>query len=172
MREFLEDDWLPAIRTMLATSTWESYARNVKLHVVPRIGGLQIQPVDGAVLNRLYADLLDDGRKLGQQSPGLKARTVRYIHTILSGAFADAVSWQRLIVNPGSRATPPSASSSKAPEMRTWTGPQVRRFLELCEGDRYHSAFALLVLTGCRRGEALGLRWSDVDWERRTAAIR
>jgi integrase len=172
VREFLQDDWLPAVRTTLATSTWESYARNVRLHVVPRIGGLQIQQVDGAVLNRLYAELLEGGRKLGQQCPGLKARTVRYIHTILSGAFADAVSWQRLILNPATRATPPSASAAKAPEMRTWSGAQVRRFLELCERDRYHSAFAFLALTGCRRGEALGLRWTDIDWERGTAAIR
>jgi integrase len=56
--------------------------------------------------------------------------------------------------------------------MRTWTGPQVRRFLALCEGDRYHSAFAFLALTGCRRGEALGLRWSDVDLDRSVVSIR
>ncbi len=172
VREFLESDWLPALRSTLATSTWESYVRNVRLHVAPSIGSLQLQQVDGAVLNRLYADLLEGGRRLGQQSPGLKPRTVRYVHTILSAAFGDAVSWQRLVVNPATRATPPSASASKAPEMHTWTGAQVRRFLELCGGDRYTSAFAFLALTGCRRGEALGLRWSDLDWERRTAAIR
>ena len=56
--------------------------------------------------------------------------------------------------------------------MQTWSGPQVRQFLELCEGDRYYYAFAFLALTGCRRGEALGLRWSDLDWDRKTASIR
>lgn len=56
--------------------------------------------------------------------------------------------------------------------MRTWTGPQVRRFLELAEGDRYYYPFAFLALTGCRRGEALGLRWAAVDWERTSVAIR
>jgi len=142
------------------------------VHVVPRIGGVQLQQVDGALLTRFYGDLLDSGRKRGNQSAGLKARTVRYIHTILSGALDDAVKWQRLVVNPATRATPPSAGESKAPEMRTWTGAQVRRFLDLCEGDRYAPAFAFLALTGCRRGEALGLRWSDVDLPGGTAAIR
>ncbi len=39
--------------------------------------------------------------------------------------------------------------------------------LELCEGDRYYYSFAFLALTGARRGEALGLRWCDIDWNRR-----
>jgi integrase len=56
--------------------------------------------------------------------------------------------------------------------MHTWTGAQVRRFLEMCEGDRYHYPFAFLALTGCRRGEALGLRGSDVDWGRNLVSIR
>jgi integrase len=167
VKEFLEDDWLPAVRRQLAASTWESYARNVKLHIAPRIGGIQLRDVDGATLNRLYADLLDSGRKLGQQSPGLKPRTVRYIHTICSAAFDDAVKWQKIVINPATRATPPSASAAKAPEMRTWSGAQVHRFLELCEGDRYYYPFAFLALTGARRGEALGLRWCDIDWNRK-----
>lgn len=172
LADYLQNDWLPAVRRELAASTWESYQRNVRLHVAPRIGGLQLPQIDGATLNRLYSDLLESGRKLGKQSPGLKPRTVRYIHTILSAAFDDAVKWNRLVVNPATRATPPSAGAAKAPEMHTWTGPQVRRFLSLAEGDRYHPAFAFLALTGCRRGEALGLRWSDVDLDRATASIR
>jgi integrase len=170
--EFLEKDWLPAVRRELADSTWESYERNIRLHVAPRIGGVLLTQVDGGVLNRLYSELLEGGRKLGGQSAGLKARTVRYIHTILSGAFDDAVRWRRMMLNPATQATPPSASASKAPEMRTWSGAQVRRFLSECEGDRYYYPFAFLVLTGCRRGEALGVRWADLDWDRKTAAIR
>lgn len=84
----------------------------------------------------------------------------------------DAVRWRRLTVNPATQATPPSASAAKAPEMKVWTGPQLERFLLLCERDRYYSAFYFLAMTGCRRGEALGLRWSDLDWEAKTAAIR
>lgn len=123
-------------------------------------------------MNRLYSELLEGGRKVGTQSAGLKPRTVRYIHTILSGAFDDAVKWKGVTVNPAPQATPPSASAAKAPEMHTWSGAQVHRFLNLCAGDRYFYPFAFLALTGCRRGEALGLRWADLDWERKTAAIR
>jgi integrase len=170
---YLVDDWLPAKRAQLAASTWESYRRNIRLHIVPRIGGVQLSQVDGVVLDRLYADLLAEGRHLGHQSPGLGNRTVRYISTILSGSFDDAVKSKRMAVNPVSQVTGlPSASEARAPEMRTWSGAQVRQFLKLCEGDRYYYPFAFLALTGCRRGEALGVRWADIDWARKTVAIR
>ena len=94
--QFLHDDWLPAVRRTLAESTWESYERNIRHHVVEYIGHLSLQAVDGAVLNRLYATLLESGRKHGTQSPGLKPRTVRYVHTIIHAALDDAVRWHRV----------------------------------------------------------------------------
>jgi len=170
--EYLTEDWLPAVRRELARSTWESYERNIRNHVKPALGGLQLQQIDGAVLNRFYATLLESGRKRGRQSPGLKPRTVRYVHTILHAALDDAVRWRRLVVNPAAQATPPSASQAKPPEMRVWTGGQVRRFLDLCEEDRYRWPWLFLATVGCRRGEALGLRWSDIDFDRSLASIR
>jgi hypothetical protein len=90
LAEYLTEDWLPAQRHDLARSTWESYERNVRNHMIPALGGVQVQQLDGGILNRFYAEFLESGRKLGQQSPGLKPRTVRYIHTILHAALDDA----------------------------------------------------------------------------------
>ena len=59
----------------------------------------------------------------GSQSPGLKPRTVRYIHTILHAALDDAVRWRKVPLNAADQATPPSAKSARAPEMRTWSAP-------------------------------------------------
>ena len=56
--EFLLDDWLPAIRATVEPSTHASYARYIRLHVVPRIGGIGLQRLDAGVLNKLYSDLL------------------------------------------------------------------------------------------------------------------
>ncbi len=56
--------------------------------------------------------------------------------------------------------------------MRTWTAEELARFLKLVEGSRYHSAWLFLATTGMRRGEALGLRWQDVDLEGARASIR
>ncbi|MGH9119126.1 MAG: tyrosine-type recombinase/integrase [Acidimicrobiales bacterium] len=170
--EFLRNDWLPAVRRQLAQSTWESYERNIRHHVEPRIGQVQLSALDGAMLNRLYDDLLTSGRVRGNQSPGLKPRTVRYVHTILHAALKDAVRWRRLPMNPGDQSTPPSARSSKPPEMSVWSAQQLASFLERLADERYRWPWLFLATTGCRRGEALGLRWKDVDLERRVVAIR
>src|SRR5438270_8276414 len=112
------------------------------------------------------------GRVRGKQSPGLKPRTVRYIHTIIHAALDDAVRWRRVPLNAADQATAPSAKSSKAPEMKVWSGPELAAFLERTEGDRYHNPWMFLATTGCRRGEALGLRWRDLDLKAGTASIR
>jgi integrase len=170
--EYLRDDWLPAVQRRLAESTWESYERNVRHHIEPRIGQIQLSALDGSALNRLYGDLLTEGRLRGRQSPGLKPRTVRYIHTILHAALKDAVRSLRLPMNPADQATPPSAKASKPPEMKIWSGPQLASFLRRLEDDRYRWPWLFLATTGCRRGEALGLRWQDVDFDRGLVAIR
>jgi integrase len=160
--DFLTAEWLPTEKRKLAASTWESYERNCRVHIVPALGRVQLQSLDAGMLNRFYGDLLATGRQRGSQSPGLKARTVRYIGTILHAALDDAVRWRLIPLNPADQADPPAASEAKAPEMKVWTGEQVRRFLALCEGDRYYWPWLFLATTGCRRGEALGLRWADL----------
>lgn len=161
--DFLTNDWLPTVQRELARSTWEDYERKVRNHVVPQLGRIQIQALDAIALNRFYTHLLEHGRLMGKQSSGLKPRTVRYIHTIVHAALDDAVRWRRIKFNPADQANPPSSSESKPPEMRAWTQEQLLHFLALCKGDRYYYPWLFLATTGCRRGEALGLRWIDVN---------
>lgn len=168
---FLVDDWLPAARVELQPSTWESYARNLRLHVVPTLGAVPLQALDPSHLNRLYADLLADGRRDGRPG-GLSARTVRYLHAILSGALGDAVEWGRIAQSPAKRAKPPSAKQARGPEMQTWPAETLERFLDLESDTRYGPAWYFLATTGARRGEALGLRWSDLDLDEASAAVR
>lgn len=167
---FLADDWLPAVRVKLEASTLESYARYLTLHVIPAIGGVHLQGLGPSHLNKLYGDLLANGRKDG--TGGLSPRTVRYIATIIHAALDDGVRWGRLVVNPADRADPPSASAARAPEMKTWSGSEPARFLDLTSADRLHPAFLTVATTGAHRGEVLGLRWSDIDLDRASASIR
>lgn len=104
---------------------------------------------------------------------GLSARTVRYIHTIIHKALAVAVRDRLLTINPADRAEPPSAKSAAAPEMHPWDDTQLRAFLDWsAANDEMHVAWALLAMTGMRRGEALALQWRDVDFDAGTIAVR
>jgi integrase len=155
-------DWLAAIEPTIRPATHYSYDRNLRLHVLPRLGSVQLRRIDAGMLNGLYAELLADGKQ-SNGGGGLSPRSVRYIHTIVHRAFRDAVRWGRIARNPADAADPPRSTASMRPTMKTWTAKQLRAFLEHTADHRLHAAFVLLATTGMRRGECLGLRWSDVD---------
>jgi len=176
------DEWLAGLR--VAPSTRASYAKNVRLHVVPRIGAVPLSKLTGTRLTALYRELETAGRvveyqrkgkavQTGAEPGGLSPRTVRYVHTILHRALRDAVRDGRLPLNPADRADPPTAKQAKAPEMRTWTGEQLRAFLGWSvENSDLHTAWLVLAMTGMRRGELLALRWRDIEFDARTVAVR
>lgn len=102
---------------------------------------------------------------------GLSARTVRYVHTIMHAALKDALRWNRVIRNAADAATPPSAASARSTRPKVWTADQLRAFLDHVAESRYLPSWIFLATSGCRRGECLGLKWSDVDLDAGTAVI-
>src|SRR5215210_6084360 len=110
--DFLEQRWLPAKRGALAPSTFESYSRNVRVHIVPGIGAARLQGLAGDILTRFYGERL---------ASGLSPRTVRYLHSIIHASLADALRWGLVVRNHADAATPPSHSAAKAKPPKTWT---------------------------------------------------
>lgn len=226
-------DWLVAIEHTARPSTFDSYSRNMRLHVIERIGTVRLTKVDAGVLNGLYSALLASGRRgpsrkgagysaavierararraegqtlsataaqlraempeanhitkdtlaslLRREADGstdtgaaavLDRRTVNYIHTILHRAFKDAVRWGRLLRNPADAADPPRAGQ-KSDGVHAWDAATLRQFLDASRTaeDRHQALWVLLATTGMRRGEALGLRWSDIDLDAGRARI-
>ena len=70
--------------------------------------------------------------------------------------------WGKLARNPADMADPPKRSANQR-EMRAWNAETLRSFLQLTNEDELHALWVLLATMGLRRGEALGLRWNDVD---------
>jgi len=162
--------WLDGLR--LEPSTVASYRKNVRLHVTPHISGLRLDQLTGTRLTKLYHQLETSGRTDGQG--GLSARTVRYIHTIIHAGLGAAVRDGLLSVNPADKADPPSAKAATSPEMHPWTVEELRAFLaqRAQAGDELLIAWTLLAATGMRRGEGLGLRWGDVDFDGSRLSVR
>src|SRR4029450_14140424 len=80
-------------------------------------------------------------------------------HLALRRALADAERLGLVVRNAAAAAKPPVPPK---PEHRTWSAEQLARFLGTVAGTRLEAAFIVLATTGMRRGEALGLRWSDL----------
>jgi integrase len=162
--------WLDGLRK--EPSTVASYRKNVRLHVEPHIGALRLEQLTGTRLTKLYHQLEATGRADGKG--GLSARTVRYVHTIIHAGLGAAVRDGLLAVNPADKADPPSAKSAASPEMQFWSAEELRAFLDQRSQakDEMLIAWSLLVATGMRRGEALALRWGDVDFEGSRLSVR
>lgn len=167
---FLTDEWLPAIASTIRPTTHRSYQLHVERHINPHIGTHRLQQLNGSHLNSFYAALLGDGRLNGPG--GLAPATVRRIHATVHRAFRDAVRWGRVTRSPADQADPPKTNATKAKEMKTWTATELNEFLTGVEGHRLHAAILLASSTGVRRGELLGLQWSDLDLDAATLSIR
>lgn len=161
--EFLTQRWLPARKLSLRPSTWSSYEVAINRHVLPQLGGVQIQQLSPDRLDRFYADL---------SATGLAPKTVRNIHVMLHKALHDAVRKNLVSRNAAEAADPPKLTHSSRSDMSTWTPEQLRDFFAGIAHHRLAAAYLLAATTGMRRGEVLGLRWVDVDFTARHLHVR
>jgi integrase len=168
LAEWVRQSWLPMTSTRVKPSTFDSYRANMETHVLPALGSRAVQQLTAPMLNTLYADLLSHG---GERGP-LAAKTVRYIHTIVHKALADAVDAGIIGANVAERAKPPRPNRSRAHKIECWEPAELGAFLESVQGTRLEAAWRLAAMTGMRRGEVLGLRWCDVDLDQSRIAVR
>ncbi len=151
--------WLAAIEPSVRVRTHEVYALNVR-RLIPHLGRGRLSALEPAVIQACYATLL---------RRGLSARSVEQAHTVLHNALRQAVRWNLLARNPAEAVTAPRP---RRRELQVLSEEQVRRLLQVTRDDRLHPLWALLVTTGLRVGEALGLKWMDLDLEEGSAVIQ
>jgi integrase len=95
--------------------------------------------------------------------------TIRYAHRLLRAALQDAVTEEELItvnVAKGLR-----IDHRYRPKFKSWSETEASRFLESIRDHRMYAFYAVTLMLGLRRGEALGLRWSDVDLDNRRLQV-
>lgn len=154
LAEYLEE-WLPGIRGSIRPSTWTSYASHVRVHLVPHLGSARLQTITVEDVNKLYSELLESG---------LAPATVVRVHSTFRRALRDARRSGRLQRNVAEDANRPRVEQRA---IRAWTPGQTRAFLRFAQerAEGLYPLFALTFSTGMRRGEVLGLRWTDTDLE-------
>lgn len=162
---FLTQTWLPAKRIELRPLTFRGYERIVERHVLPALGSTQIRRLRPEQLEALYESKLrpTDGSRC------LAPKTVREIHVVIRSALNDALQRGYVAKN--------VAHIAKAPRLRpgdeqtAWTAEQLATFLRHAAGHRHFPALWTAAFTGMRRGELLGLKWTDLDTRAATVSI-
>jgi integrase len=174
--QYLTERWLPIQETRLRKSTYESYRRNIELHVVPGLGRRKLDQLTPEDIDLFYAALLKNGRKKrpGEKSPakGLAPKTVHNIHVMLNKALSDAARKGTVVRNVVALADAPSLQARKRPEVKAWEAEQLVVFLDAIEPHRMAPAYFFAAHTGMRRGEVLGVRWRDIDLRDGRVSVR
>jgi integrase len=168
------DRWLEVAD--VEASTRNGYLSKIETHIRPTLRHLAISKVDTEVLELFYARLrrcreqCNGRRAAGHTCRPLAASSVRQIHFILRGAFALAVRWRWIAVNPAADARPPSVAP---PSPTPPTSRQAATMLTAAwEDDPDWGCLLWVAMTsGPRRGELCALRWHDVDFDAQILTI-
>lgn len=153
--------WLSdVVKRTTRPATFRSYEQLVRLHIKPMIGNHSLTKLTTQQVRAMLNCKLDSG---------LSSRTVQYLHAILRKALNGALKDQLVVRNVAKLVEPPRGMPK---EIQPLTTQEARAFLEAIKTDRLEALFTVAISLGLRQGEALALRWRDVDLEAGTLRVR
>lgn len=153
-KEYLIEQYLEDKLTKVKRRTLETYTWLIEKHVIPHIGHFEISKLTPMAIQQLYNRLTKEKRITGEN--------IQKIHTLINDSLKKAERWSLISKNPAALVDRPLAIKS---EITVWDLQQVKLFLKEAEGvSRYCIFFDIALTSGMRKGEILGLRKKDIDW--------
>jgi integrase len=160
VEQYLQN-WLEhSAKDHIRPRTYERYEQYVRLHIIPPLGKIKLQALSPQHIQNWKAKKLKEG---------LSSTTVRTMHVILHKALSDAVKLELVARNVTEMVSPPRKARQ---EMQVLTASQARQFMNIVIGQPDEALFILALATGMRRGELLGLKWQDIDFQESILCVR
>ena len=157
----LIESWhLDVLSHQISRSAADHYMSIARNHIIPTLGRKKLSELTTSDVDRLIS------KKIGQ---GLSISTVRRVRSVLAQAIDQGIRWGWVNRNVATLARAPKSVRS---EGRTLTVQEARRFLEHLQSHRFEALFTMMLMTGLRRGEALGLQWTDLDTKKGVLTVR
>ena len=152
------DEWLDYKQPRVRPGTFKSYSAKAA-QLKRELGGIPLGRLVVMQVERLMSQ---------QLSAGVPPRSVHHLRAVLSNALNDAMRWGLIDRNVAALAKPPSVPER---EVRALTVEDAKNILAAVEGDRLEPLFTVPLTLGLRQGEALAVRWTDVDFDAGTLRI-
>ena len=140
------------MKRSLKQSTYISYEGYIRIHLKPSLGGLQLRDITPRLLQEFY--------NYKAETEGLGPKTIVNLNLFLHKALSFAVSEGYISSNPASAINLPQGEK---PQIEILTRDEQARLVKASYRHRYGVFIRLVLFTGMRIGELLGLRWEDLD---------
>ena len=164
--------------------TIKNYKAQVETHIKPSLGAVKLSQLAPHIIQKFYNGLLQSGQSIPKrdksgkivkkdgktvyESAPMSAKSVRNVHGVLTKALSVAVSIGYLRTNPADRVTLPRVEKK---ELHPLTDKQVKQFLKEASADTYEIILKVVLFTGLRESEAIGLTWDCIDFKSGTIKV-
>ncbi|MCZ7569084.1 MAG: site-specific integrase [Ardenticatenaceae bacterium] len=135
------------------------YERVMNNHILPTLGDTKLSKLTPVMLQNLYNEM---------RSKGI-GRTVKLTHSILHRALKLAVMWELLPDNPCDKVLVPKVQTQRKD---LWNREHLHTFLTEAHTSKYYPAYVVLITTGIRLAELSAIKWSDVNFDKKTLTIQ
>lgn len=154
-KDFITDYLNLIAKPSVKASTFNGYSNAVNKRLTPKFGMLKLKNLTPVLISRYYKELLDEG---------LTEEYIKYIHAILKSSSKTAVDWKYIKNNFMDNVKAPTIQKK---DIKTWSIDECNHFLDVMrqQKDHIHMLNYLAIYTGMRRGELLGIKWGNIDFE-------
>ncbi len=145
----------------IKVTTYDSYMMTYRVHIKNSdLGKTLLLDLDTAMLQKYYNSRV---------RTGANAKTVIHSRTVIGSALDQAVKMHLIPVNPNKYTTAPK---KKTFEAKVLDKSDIMRFVAEAKDEPLYPIIITTVYTGMRKGEVMGLRWQDVDFDKREIHVR
>ena len=172
LQQYSEKVFMPSLTIRCAEHTRDNFQRSLDLYILPALGPVKMPDITSAQITALLTKVQSEPNRFGHT---LKHGSILKLHTILNMLFKMAYLDETISRNPMDRVQRPKPTKAEGKDngIQAYTGEELKHILECLENEplKWRVFIKLLIDTGCRRGEALGLTWKNVDFKESTITI-